>query len=46
VGGISMEKKIIHTENGVLYYWVGGNQNIDARCVVFVHGNVLAEFLS
>jgi len=35
---MAMEKKIIHTENGDLYYWVGGNQSIDARCIVFVHG--------
>ncbi len=33
-----MEKKVIHTENGDLYYWVGGNQNIYAKCIVFVHG--------
>lgn len=35
---MTMEKKIIHTENGDLYYWVGGNQSIDAECVVFIHG--------
>lgn len=33
-----MEKKFIHTQNGDLYYWIGGNQRSDAKCLVFVHG--------
>lgn len=35
---MALEKKIVHTENGDLCYWVGGNQSIDAKCVVFLHG--------
>ncbi|ARF17810.1 alpha/beta fold hydrolase [Sporosarcina ureae] len=33
-----MEEKILHTENGDIYYWVGGSKNIDTKCIVFVHG--------
>lgn len=36
--GISIEEKIKHTKSGDLYYWVGGNQNSNAECIVFVHG--------
>ena len=33
-----MEEKIKHTKSGDLYYWLGGNQSSNAKCIVFVHG--------
>lgn len=33
-----IENKKIQSKNGNVYYWIGGNQNSDARCIIFVHG--------
>lgn len=33
-----MEKKSINSEYGTTYYWLGGNQSKDSRCIVFTHG--------
>lgn len=33
-----MKKKSIQSEHGIIYYWIGGDQNIDANCIVFTHG--------
>ncbi len=33
-----MEKKNIKSKNGSVYYWVGGKQSKDSRCIVFNHG--------
>jgi len=33
-----LEHKIIQSENGNIHYWIGGNQNQDAKCIVFIHG--------
>lgn len=33
-----MEKKSIKSEHGIIYYWIGGNKNEDASCIIFTHG--------
>ncbi len=33
-----MERKTIESKRGSVYYWIGGNQSADSRCIVFNHG--------
>lgn len=33
-----IEKKYIQSEQGIVYYWIGGNQSENANCIVFTHG--------
>lgn len=33
-----MEKKYIQSEQGRVYYWIGGNFSENANCIIFTHG--------
>lgn len=33
-----MDKKKIESQEGTIYYWMGGNQREDNLCIVFTHG--------
>ncbi|MGV8906773.1 MAG: alpha/beta fold hydrolase [Acetobacterium sp.] len=33
-----MEKKSVHSERGITYYWINRNLKADPKCIVFTHG--------